>query len=145
MRLVYQQVRANTLCTNRSPTTGVCRALMVYRERVRGGVAKSNIQTGVGVVRLLSSLLPFPLCTRYPPLAYSYWGLSLCPCSYLSAICALCARSVFLISEIKLLSLFSTIALFLSYKAQFRLYDIQPRYLGAYGSPNSACLLFATS
>ena len=39
MRLVYQQVRGYTLCTNPSPTTGVCLALMVYRERkkiVRG-------------------------------------------------------------------------------------------------------------
>ncbi len=40
---------------------------------------------------------------------------------------------MFLISEIKLLSLFNyTIALFLSYKTQFKLYDIRPRYLGAY-------------
>ncbi len=41
-----------------------------------GGVAKSNIQTGVGVVRLPSSLLPFPLCTLYP-----HWliAIGVCP------------------------------------------------------------------
>ena len=85
MRLVYQQVRVYTLCTDPSPTTGVCLALMVYREKskshpptARGGVAKSNIQTGVGVVRLPSSLLPF-LSAPFTP----HWliAIGVCPFS----------------------------------------------------------------
>ena len=104
----------------------------------RGGVAKSNIQTGVGVVRLPSSLLPFPLCTLYSPLAYSYWGLSLFPCSYLYATCViLCLyyvpdywNKVIVIVQLYNCFIFSLI------KTQCRLYDIRPRYLGAYWNLN---------
>ena len=79
----------------------------------RGGVAKSNIQTGVGVVRLPSSLLPF-LSAPFTPhwlIAIGVCPFSLVPTYVLHVLSYVC--TMFLTIEIKLLSSFNyTIALF---------------------------------
>ena len=60
MRLVCQQVREYTLCTDPLPTTSGCLALLVNGKKKQKELLKATSRLGVGLVRLPSSLLPFP-------------------------------------------------------------------------------------